>query len=75
MDFDLGFVNIEARVWKGLGIVSQIHDILKQIDLGVHYFKTALTLRSALLLNGILTNCKVWYGLCQSEIQKLEVDR
>ena len=36
--------NIEARVSKGLRIVSQIHDILKQVNVGAHYFKTAITL-------------------------------
>ena len=29
-------------------------------------------LRQSLLVNGILTNSEVWYGLNQSEIQKLE---
>jgi hypothetical protein len=69
-------LNIEARVSKGLGIVSQILDILKCVNFGTHYFEIAATLRESILINGMLTNCEVWYGLTEIEIGQLEeVDR
>ena len=65
-------LNIEARVAKGLGLTSQILDILKVVNFGAHYFETAIALRNAVLINGMLTNAEVWYGLTQGEIRKLE---
>ena len=35
-------LNIESRVAKGLGIVSQIMDILKSTSFGKHYFEMAV---------------------------------
>ena len=57
---------------KGLGIVNQIIDILRQVHFGTHYFEIAVALREALLVNGVLTNSEVWYGLTRSDINKLE---
>ena len=69
-------LNIESRISKGLGIVSQIMDVLKSVSFGVHYFEIAATLREAMLVNGLLTNSEVWYGLTESEVTRLEeVDR
>ena len=63
---------IEARVAKGLGIVSQILDILKTVRFGIHYFEIAATLRESILINGMLTNSEVWYGLTETEDGQLE---
>ena len=69
-------LNIEKRVAKGLGIVSQIMDILKNVSFGIHYFEIGATLRKSMLVNGLLTNSEIWYGLSESEVNKLEeVDR
>ena len=69
-------LNVETRVSKGLGIVSQIMDILKCVSFGTHYFEIAATLRESVLINGMLTNCEIWYGLTEMEIGQLEeVDR
>ena len=38
-------LNIDNRVSKGLGLVSQIMDILKNVSFGSHYFEIAATLR------------------------------
>ena len=64
--------NIESRVAKGLGIVSNIMDMLKTVSFGVHYFEMAATYRESMLVNGILTNCESWYGLTQTEVDQLE---
>ena len=63
---------ISERVSKGMGLVSQIFDVLKDISWGSYYFIAALTLREAILINGMLYNSEVWYGLKQVNIDKLE---
>ena len=64
--------NLKNRISKGLGIISQIMNILESVRLGEHFFSTAVLLRESLFLNGILTNCEILYGLNKSEIQELE---
>ena len=63
---------ITNRVNKGIGTVTHIMDILKTISFGVKYFEIAVTLREAMLINGMLTNSEIWYGLNQSDINQLE---
>ena len=68
--------NIKSRVGKGLGIISQIMNILETVSFGKYFFEIALTLRESMFINGILTNSEIWYNLKQSEIEELEeVDR
>jgi hypothetical protein len=68
--------NIRSRVSKGMGIVTKIMDILKTVSFGSNYFEIAITLRESQLINGMLTNAEVWYGLLKSEVNELEeVDR
>ena len=64
--------NIKSRTNKGMGIVTKIMEILDTISFGKKYFEIAKSLREAELINGILTNADVWYGLKQSEIEELE---
>ena len=64
--------NIRNRVNKGLGIVTKIMDILKTVTYGEKYFEIAATLREAELINGILTNADVWYGVSKSQMDELE---
>ena len=65
--------NIKSRVKKGFGIVSKIMDILSTISFGRKYFEIARTIREAELINGILTNAEVWYGIKQTDIDELEM--
>ena len=64
--------NIKSRINKGLGIVTQIMEILKTVSFGSKYFEIAVTLRESLLVNGMLTNAEIWYGISKSEINELE---
>ena len=64
--------NIQARISKGNGILSQIRNYLETMSFGAHYFKIAMLLRESLLLNGILTNCSSWYGLTETDLTGLE---
>ena len=45
---------------------------MQKVNFGFHYFSIALSLRQAMLINGILTNCEIWYGVTEKEILKLE---
>ena len=54
--------------------MEKIMNILKTITFGTKYFETAL--RHAELINGILTNSEVWYGIRRAQLAELEeVDR
>ena len=64
--------NVKKRISKGIGIVSDIMNILEKVTFGEHYFSTALLLRESLFINGILTNAEVWYGLTQDELKEFE---
>ena len=64
--------NIDNRVAKGLGIITDIMNILEKVSLGQHYFRIGLLLRESLFLNGILTNAEIWYGITKAEMKKLE---
>ena len=64
--------NIEARKCKGFGIISDILSILNDIPLGRNRIDAGLKMRNAMFLNGILTNCEVWYGLQKAEVEQLE---
>ena len=61
--------NIEERYNKGIGIVNQISSILKEISFGHNYFEM---FRQSMLVNSILCNSEVLYGLNKSHIEKLE---
>ena len=63
---------IDERVSKGVGIVSQIFDILKEVNFGHYYFEAALTLRQSFLISGMLFNSEIWYGLTTAQIERLE---
>ena len=65
-------LNIESRVGKGLGLVTDITNMLDKVTLGSHYFKTAMLLRESKFLNGILTNAETWFSLSPQHISQLE---
>ena len=65
-------LNIKKRVGKGLGIITQIVNLLNMINLGEYYFETVILLRESVFLNGILTNAEIWYSLTREEIKELE---
>ena len=64
--------NVQNRIAKGVGKITQIRNILTAINLGEYYMETAILLRESIFLNGILTNAEVWYSLTKEEIKKFE---
>ena len=65
-------LNIESRISKGLGIVTQITNMLEKVSFGKHYFKMARLFRESNFLNGILTNAESWHGLSPTQVNQLE---
>ena len=64
--------NISERENKGTGINAQISSLINEISLGGHYFKIGLIYRDTNIINGVLFNSEVWYGVKQAEIEILE---
>ena len=55
--------NVASRISKGIGIITQINHMLETVSLGHNHVEIALLFREALFLNGIVTNCEIFYGL------------
>ena len=64
--------NVEKRVSRGMGIISQITNLLQQVSFGYHYLEIGLLLREALFISSILNNAEVWYRVTKNEIENLE---
>ena len=64
--------NIKCRVSKGIGIISQIMNLLEKISFGPHLFEIAMLLRDSMLINGIINNAEIWYNLTETEVQDFE---
>ena len=45
--------------------------IVNEIPFGTHQLEVAIELREAMLINGVLTNSEVCYGLSEQEINDL----
>ena len=64
--------NVQARRNKGLGIITNIMQILESMFFGKFFFEVALVLRSSLLLSSLLLNSEAWVNLSDSNIRGLE---
>ena len=64
--------NIKHRMSKGIGIITQISNLLDMISFGPYLIEIALLLRDSMLINGILTNVEVWYNLTTNDIKEFE---
>ena len=63
--------NLKSRLSKGIGIISDIMNILEKVTFGEYNFSIALVLRESKFLNGMMTNMEVWYGLTEAEIKEI----
>ena len=64
--------NVRNRIGKGIGITTQIMNILNSICLGEYYMESAVLLRESMFINGILTNAEIWYSFTNEEIKEFE---
>ena len=63
---------IMERMRKGYGIANEILSIIDEVPLGRHRAATAIKLREAMLINGILFNSEIWYGVKESDLNQIE---
>ena len=61
--------NVQARKNKGLGVITQITQILDTVMFGKYYFEVAMVLRSSLLLSSLLLNSEAWVNLSDSDLE------
>ena len=64
--------NVIARKNKGLGVITQITQILDTVLFGKYFFEVAMVLRSSLLLSSLLLNSEAWVNLSEKDIRGLE---
>ena len=64
-------VNIERRSNKGIGTVSQILSLLRQVTLGFYHMEIALLFRDTMLLSQLLFNSEIWINVTKKQIAKL----
>ena len=64
--------NIDNRLSRGIGIVTQIMTILEKVSLGEYFFEMAILLRESLLLSSMLSSAEIWYNLKPKEVKALE---
>ena len=56
-------LNIQRRVARGEGIISQLMTLLEKTSIEKHHFKIAILFRDSLFLSSILTNSESWYNI------------
>ena len=64
--------NILSRRDKGFGAVSDILSLISEVPLGQYKTKIALTLRQAMLINGMVYNSEAWSDVKESDIRLFE---
>ena len=64
--------NVMARKNKGLGVITQIMQILDSVVYGKYFFEVAMVLRSSMLLSSLLLNSEAWVNLSEKDIRALE---
>ena len=64
--------NIEERFNKGLGKINDIMSMLNEVSFGHYFFEMALMFRQSMLINSILCNVEVLYGITKTHVEKLE---
>ena len=70
------YKTIKSRAMKGLGIISNIMNILKEVSLGEFFFEIGGLLRNSMFLSSILLNSETWVNITEEDIKILEsVDR
>ena len=55
--------NIKSRIGRGIGAISNIMNILKEVSLGNFYYEMAILLRQAMFLSSVLLNSETWMNL------------
>ena len=68
--------NVRSRVAKGIGITSQIVNILNIVIFGRFRMETGHLMRQSVFLSAILSSSEAWYNVNNDDVKELEkVDR
>ena len=67
-----GRPNIEKRKSRGYGITTNVLAIVDEVPLAHWKVQAGLSLRQAMLLNGMLFNSEAWHGVSEKDIILLE---
>ena len=63
--------NIKARSGRGIGVISNIANILKEVSMGQYHFEVSLLLRESLFLSTVLVNSESWVNLTKTDVSKI----
>ena len=64
--------NIQSKVSIGMGAMSNILNIIREVSIGKFYFPIAVLLRQSMFISTILLNSETWVNLTQKNIEDLE---
>ena len=64
--------NIKSRIGRGIGAISNIMNILKEVSLGNFYYEMAILMRQSIFLSSVLLNSETWINLTKNDINDLE---
>jgi hypothetical protein len=64
--------NIARKRSVGMGALSQIFSILKEVSLGYQYIEIGVVLRETILLSKMLLSAESWHKLFSYQIERLE---
>ena len=64
--------NIEMKLSKGKGIISEILLILDKIYFGPHYFHALKMMRQSLLVSILTFQSEVWFNVMENDLKDLE---
>ena len=65
--------NIKSRIGRGIGAISNIMNILKEVSLGNLYYEMAILLRQSIFLSSVLLNSETWINLTKNDINDLSL--
>ena len=63
---------VQQRSNKGLGVITQIMNILESTYFGKYFFEVALVLRESLFLSSLLLNTEAWVNYTDKDVRILE---
>jgi hypothetical protein len=64
--------NVQQRTNKGLGVITQVMQILESTFFGKYHFEVAMVLRESLFLSSLLLNSEAWVNYTDKDVRKLE---
>ena len=64
--------NIKVKISNGIGAISNILNILREVSLGEFYFEMAFLLRQTMFCSTILLNSEAWVNLSEKNVEDHE---